>query len=79
MMRQVAWVLPVVCLMAACAALLANAGASGAAASDQASLSASAATDTRVDDTAARATRKSAGKCGSRRRAIESGAPRAGC
>ncbi len=73
MIRKIAWVLPLVCLLVACAALLANAGASGAATSREASPSASAATDKRVDDTAARATRKPSGKCGSKRRAIESG------
>ncbi|HQV27658.1 MAG TPA: PHB depolymerase family esterase [Thermoflexales bacterium] len=73
MIRKIAWVLPLVCLLAACAALMANAGASGAATSHQASPSVSAATDRRVDDTAAGATRRPAGKCGSKLRAIESG------
>lgn len=61
MMRGIAWVLPLVCLLAACA--------SGAAPSHPASPSASAVTDNRIEDASAR---RPSGKCGSKRRAIES-------
>ena len=62
MMRGIAWVLSLVCLLVACA--------SGAAPRRPASPSASVVTDNRIEDASAR---RPSGKCGSKRRAIDSG------